>query len=508
MNQASNPQTATVTARDPRRWVILGVMALAQLVVLLDNTVLNVAIPTLNEELDVSAAEIQWMINAYALVQSGLLLTAGSMADRYGRKRALMLGLALFGLASFVAAFSISSGQLIAARAAMGVGGALLMTTTLAVIVQVFDDEERPKAIGIWAAVGAFGFAAGPLIGGGLISVFWWGSIFLINVPVAIIGLLAVAKLVPESRNPDVGKADPVGAVLSIIAMFSIVYAIISGPEYGWTSVSVIGAASLGSLVLLAFVLWERHIPHPMIDMAFFRNRKFIGAVSGGLLIAFGMGGSLYLLTQHLQFVFEYSPLEAGLRIAPLALTVVALNLSGFGARVMAKIGTPLTVLSGMTLLSVGLFSIGYFGRDGYGGMVGGLVLIGMGIALAMPAMANAIMSAIPREQAGVGASIQGALTEFGYGLGVAILGAVLMSRFTGALPASIGAEDPESLPEALAAADSPTAVGQVADAFASGIHVSQFAGAIAVFAGGVLAAAFLYNARGKTTADTAVTSQ
>lgn len=506
MSQASNPPATAVMARDPRRWVILGVIALAQLVVLLDNTVLNVAIPTLNQELDASTAEIQWLVNSYALVQSGLLLTAGSMADRHGRKRALMLGLLLFGVASFAAAFSVSSGQLIAARAAMGVGGALLMTTTLAVIVQIFDDEERPKAIGVWAAVGAFGFAAGPLIGGGLISMFPWGSIFLVNVPVAIIGLIAVAKLVPESRNPDVGKADPIGAVLSIIAMFSIVYAIISGPEHGWTSTSVLFAAGLGTIALAAFVLWELRVPHPMLDMGFFRNRRFIGAVSGGLLIAFGMGGSLYLLTQHLQFVFDFTPLQAGLGIAPLALTVVGLNLAGVGARVLGKIGTPLSVMSGMTLLSVGLSSIALLGRDGYGtSMALGLVLMGMGIALSMPAMANAIMSAIPREQAGVGSSIQGTLTEFGYGLGVAVLGAVLMSRFATDLPAAIGSEDSGSLFEALAAASSPDVVEQVHSAFASGIHVSEFAGAVAVLLGGAIAAAFLRSSRTKAETEAAL---
>ncbi|MBT2900779.1 DHA2 family efflux MFS transporter permease subunit [Streptomyces sp. McG3] len=484
----------------PQRWLILGVICLAQLTVLLDNTVLNVAIPSLTAELDASTADVQWMINAYSLVQAGLLLTAGSSADRYGRKKMLLVGLALFGVGSLVAGLSQSSAQLIAARAGMGVGGALLLTTTLAVVVQIFDDTERVKAIGIWSTVSSLGFAAGPLFGGFVLDHFWWGAIFLINIPVALIALAAVVRLVPESKSGQGERPDLLGALLSTIGMTAVVFAIISGPEHGWASGRVLLTVFVGVAVLAGFVLWELRVPHPMLDMHFFRNQKFVGAVAGAILVAFGMTGSLFLLTQHLQFVLGYGPLEAGLRTAPMALTVVALNLTGLGARMVQKFGTPVVIAAGMSCLAAGLAAIAVLGGGdgGYGGMLFGLVVMGAGVALAMPAMANAIMSAIPPEKAGVGAGVNGMLAEFGNGLGVAVLGAVLNARFAALVPAAVGAA---SLPAALAAADGPAAREQIKDAFASGLEVSQLVGAVAVLAGGLLAALLLRRAERAETA-------
>jgi EmrB/QacA subfamily drug resistance transporter len=448
----------------PQRWLILGVICLAQLTVLLDNTVLNVAIPSLTRELHAETADIQWMINAYSLVQSGLLLTAGSAADRYGRKKLLVVGLALFGVGSLVAGLSGSTGQLIAARAGMGVGGALLLTTTLAVVMQIFTAEDQPRAIGIWAAVNALGFAAGPLIGGFMLNHFWWGAIFLINLPVAALGLVAVVALVPESRNPRGDRPDLLGALLSTVGMASLVFAIISGPEHGWTSGRVLLTAAVAVVVLGAFAYWESRVPYPMLDLHFFRDRRFTGAVTGAVLITFGMGGALFLLTQHLQFVLGYGPLEAGLRTAPLALTVVALNFSGLSAKWSARLGTPVSIALGMVLMSAGLVSIAMLDTGGYAGTLLGLLLIGGGCAIANPAMAYAIMSAIPPEKAGVGAGINGTLAEFGNGLGVAVLGAVLTSRVPSA-------------------------------GLAAGLETGQLVGAVAVLLGGVVAAALLRRA-------------
>ncbi|MFG2115046.1 MFS transporter [Streptomyces sp. NPDC048718] len=481
------------TGGHPQRWLILGVICLAQLTVLLDNTVLSVAIPSLTTELHASTSDIQWMINAYSLVQSGLLLTAGNAADRYGRKKLLAVGLALFGIGSLTAGLAGSTGQLIAARAGMGIGGALLMTTTLAVVMQIFDDSQRVKAIAIWATIGSLGFAAGPLIGGVILDHYWWGMIFLINIPVAVIGLAAVLKLVPESKNPKGERPDPLGALLSTIGMTALVYAIITGPEHGWTSAQVLIPAAIGIAVLGAFAAWELHIPYPMLDMHFFRNQKFVGAVAGAILVMLGMGGSLFLLTQHLQFVLGYEPLEAGLRMTPLALTIVVLNLSGVGPKLVMKIGTAPAVAGGLTLVAAGLTSIALLGggTDGaYSGMLLGLVLMGAGIALTNPAMANAIMSAIPPEKAGVGAGINGTLAEFGNGLGVAILGAVLNARF-----AALVTVTATSLPAALAAASGTAERQKIADAFATGLQTSQLVGAVAVFVGGLLAAALLSRA-------------
>ncbi|MFF8384029.1 MFS transporter [Streptomyces kanasensis] len=495
---AENPPTAAAPGGGhPQRWLILAVICLAQLTVLLDNTVLNVAIPSLTRELDASTADIQWMINAYALVQSGLLLTAGNAADRYGRKRMLLTGLALFGVGSLAAGLAQSSTQLIAARAGMGVGGALLMTTTLAVVVQIFDDTERVKAIALWSTVSSLGFAAGPLLGGFVLDHFWWGAIFLVNLPVAVLGLVAVALLVPESRHKQGDRPDLLGAVLSTVGMTALVYAIINGPEHGWTSGQVLGSASLGLVVMGAFAFWELRVPHPMLDMHFFRDQRFVGAVAGAILVAFGMTGSLFLLTQHLQFVLGYDPLAAGLRTAPLALTVVVLNLAGVGARLLPKLGTPLTIALGMALVSAGLASIALLGgAHGYGGMLLGLVVMGAGVSLSMPAMANAIMSAIPPEKAGVGAGINGTLAEFGNGLGVAVLGAVLNARF-----AALASVTAVSLPAALAAAEGPSERARIADAFAAGLETSQLVGAVAVLAGGLLAALLLRRAERRTPA-------
>jgi EmrB/QacA subfamily drug resistance transporter len=468
----------------PQRWLILGVICLAQLTVLLDNTVLNVAIPSLTEELGASTSDIQWMINAYSLVQSGLLLTAGSAADRYGRKKMLITGLALFGAGSLVAGLADTTAQLIAARAGMGVGGALLLTTTLAVAMQIFTPEEHPKAIGIWSAVNALGFATGPLVGGFMLDHFWWGAIFLINLPVAAFGLAAVVALVPESKNPQGDRPDLLGAVLSTIGMSSLVFAIISGPEHGWSSGRVLASGGVAVVVLALFAWWESRIPYPMLDMHFFRNRRFTGAVAGAVLITFGMGGALFLLTQHLQFVLGYGPLEAGLRTAPLALVVVVLNFSGLSAKWLTKLGTPVSVALGMVLMSAGLVSIATLGSAGYAGMLLGLVLIGVGCAVANPAMAHAIMSSIPPAKAGVGAGVNGTLAEFGNGLGVAVLGAVLNSRFAAV-----------SLPVALAAAGSAVEREKVIDAYADGLSVSQLVGAAAVLLGGVVAAVLLRRA-------------
>ncbi|WP_461082866.1 MFS transporter [Streptomyces deserti] len=474
----------------PQRWLILGVICLAQLTVLLDNTVLNVAIPSLTREMDAATSDIQWMINAYSLVQSGLLLTAGSAADRYGRKKMLLAGLVLFGVGSLVAGLADTSGQLIAARAGMGVGGALLLTTTLAVAMQIFTPEEQPRAIGIWSAVNALGFATGPLIGGFILNHYWWGAIFLINLPVAALGLAAVAALVPESKNPRGDRPDLLGALLSTIGMASLVYAIISGPEHGWTSGRVLLTAGVAVVVLGAFAYWESRIPYPMLDMSFFRNRRFTGAVAGAVLITFGMGGALFLLTQHLQFVLGYDALEAGLRTAPLALAVVALNFTGLSAKWTAKLGAPVSILLGMVLMSAGLVSIATLASGGYTGTLLGLLLIGVGCAVANPAMAHAIMSAIPREKAGVGAGVNGTLAEFGNGLGVAVLGAVLTSRFGALIPVAAS-----SLPAALAAAGSAKEREVITEAFSSGLETSQSVGALAVLLGGLVAAALLRRA-------------
>ncbi|MER7456600.1 MFS transporter [Micromonospora sp. NPDC126480] len=477
--------------RSPTRWLILAVLCLAQLVVVLDNTVLTVAVPVLTAELDASTAQVQWMINAYALVLSGLLLTAGSAADRYGRRRMLLVGLVLFGLGSLAAGLARTGEQLIAARAGMGIGGALLVTATLAVAMQVFHGAERSRAIGIWAATSALGFAAGPPIGGAVLAHLPWGAIFLMNVPIVLVCLVAGRALVPESRDPAGGRLDLGGVVLSIAGLTAVVWSIIAGPERGWTSVEVLGAAAAGLLLLALFVHWERRVADPMLDMAFFRDRRFVGAVSGVVLITFGATGALFLLTQQLQFVRGYSAWEAGLRMAPFALSIVLLNVSGAAALAIRRLGLPAAIAVGMSLLAGGLALVTHGPSEGYAGLLAGLLVMGTGCALANPAIVEAVMSAIPTEKAGAGAGVDGTMTEVGSSLGIAVLGAVLNARFTALLPAALAGAG--SFPAALAAAgpDGETVTAAFADALSTG----QTVGAVAVLAGGLVAAGLLHRA-------------
>ncbi|MCG5465360.1 MFS transporter [Micromonospora sp. MED01] len=488
------PATDTATsALLPQRWLILAVLCVAQLVVVLDNTVLTVAVPVLTTELGASTAEVQWMINAYALVLSGLLLTAGSAADRYGRRRMLLAGLALFGVGSLAAGLASTSGQLIAARAGMGVGGALLVTATLAVAMQVFDAAERSRAIGIWAATSALGFAIGPPIGGTILAHLPWGAIFLMNVPIVLVCLLVGRALVPESRGTAGGRLDVLGAVLSTAGLAAVVWAIIAGPERGWASTEVTGAGAVGVLLLGIFVRWERRIAHPMLDMRFFRDRRFVGAISGVVLITFGATGALFLLTQHLQFVRGYPAWEAGLRMAPFALSIVLLNVSGVVASVIRRLGLAVAIAVGMTLLAAGLALVTLVPSDGYGVLLVGLLVMGVGCALANPAIVEAVMSAIPAAKAGAGAGVDGTMTEVGSSLGIAVLGAVLNARFAALLPAALAGAG--SFPAALAAAGEGAEREAVTVAFASALETGQLVGAAAVLIGGLVAAGLLHRA-------------
>ncbi|MEU8165899.1 MFS transporter [Micromonospora sp. NPDC049004] len=487
------PVAVQAAARAPHRWLILAVLCVAQLVVVLDNTILTVAVPVLTTELGASTADVQWMINAYALVLSGLLLTAGAAADRYGRRRMLLAGLVLFGLGSLVAGLASTSGQLIAARAGMGVGGALLVTSTLAVAMQVFDGPERSRAIGIWAATSALGFAVGPPIGGTILAHLPWGAIFLLNVPIVLACLLVGRALVPESRGPAHGRLDVWGAMLSTAGLTAVVFSIIAGPERGWASTEVLGTAVVGVVLLGLFVSWERRISHPMLDMHFFRDRRFVGAVSGVVLITFGATGALFLLTQHLQFVRGYPAWEAGLRMAPFALSIVLLNVSGVAAAVIRRLGLAAAIAVGMALLATGLAAVTLLSSDGYGVLLGGLLVMGIGCALANPAIVEAVMSAIPAEKAGAGAGVDGTMTEVGSSLGIAVLGAVLNARFAALLPPALAGA--ESFPAALAAADEGPQRQAVTGAFASALETGQLVGAVAVLAGGLLAAALLRRA-------------
>lgn len=494
-SSASAPLSPAPPQRDPRRWWILAVLCSSLFVIVLDNTILNVAIPSITEQLDASTAQIQWTINAYTLVLSGLLITAGGLSDRLGRKRALLLGLLVFGVGSAIGAFAGSPEVLIGARALMGVGAAFLMPGTLAVLVRTFDNEERPKAIGIWAAVSSVGMALGPVLGGFLLDHFWWGVTFLINVPVAVVGLIAMGALLRESKDPVNARPDLIGALLCTVSVVALVWAVISVPGQGWLDPETLGAGLLGLAGATVFVRWELRAPDPMLDMTMFKNPKFRGAVFGGILSAFGMAGSLFLLTQDLQFLRGYAPLEAGAQLTPMAVGVLISSIL-ISPRVVRKLGIGKGVALGVTCSAAGLLTVALAPDDGYLVLAAGLLLLGGGAGISGPLVANALMSSIPPERASTGSGVNNTLQELGSGLGVGVLGAVLVAAFSQNLPGGLGGAAAESFPAAVAAAgDDSGLLAQVRDSFADSLTVSQLIGAAAVLLGGWLAGALLLRA-------------
>jgi EmrB/QacA subfamily drug resistance transporter len=412
-----------------RRWWILGVLCLSLLVIGLDNTILNVALPTLVRDLHASTSQLQWMVDAYVLVFAGLLLTTGSLSDRFGRGSALAVGLVVFGVGSVLSAFAGSSGMLIATRSLMGVGGALIMPSTLSILTNVFPAEERGRAIGVWAGVSGLGIAIGPIVGGWLLNLFWWGSVFFVNVPVVIVALVAGRLIVPNSKDPSPHALDPVGAILSIAGLVSLVYGIIEAPSHGWTSARTLGTFAVAAVVLVAFVVWELRSDHPMLNVEFFENPRFTAANVSIVLVFFALFGSLFFLTQYLQFVLGYSALQAGIRVAPLALVLmVGAPIAG---RLTARFGNKVLVSSGMAIVAFGLWFMGTLTvASGYGHVVIALLILGWGMGMAMVPATESIMGSLPLAKAGVGSALNDTTRQVGGALGVAILGSIFSSAY------------------------------------------------------------------------------
>ena len=305
-----------------RRWLILAVLSVSVFLVVVDNTIVNVALPTLNRELGASVSELQWIVDAYSLVFAGLLLAAGGLGDRLGRKGAMQIGLVIFGITSALGAFATSSGQLIAARGAMGIGAALVFPATLAILTNVFTDPtERAKAIGAWSAVSGLAVAFGPITGGFLLEHFWWGSVFLVNVPIVIVALVAGAMLVPTSRDPEVGRFDVLGMLLSIGAIGLLVFTVIEGPRWGWTSATTVaGLRRLPSRCSPPSCVWELRVAKPLLDVRIFKVARFSAAAAAIAMAFFALFGFIFLVTQYFQFVKGYSTLSAGLHTLPFAI--------------------------------------------------------------------------------------------------------------------------------------------------------------------------------------------
>ena len=326
-----------------RRWWTLVVLSISLLVISLDNTILNVALPTIERDLGASASDLQWIVDSYTLVFAGLLLTMGSLGDRFGRRRALVAGLGVFGAGSLLSALAGSADALIASRALMGIGGALIMPSTLSILTNVFPAEERPKAIGIWAAVAGLGIAIGPVGGGWLIEHFDWSSVFLVNLPIVALALAAAPALVPESRDPEQSRLDPVGAALSMVGLGALTWAIIEG-QHGWTDPATLAGFGVALVALTAFVAWELRTSSPMLDVRLFRVSRFSGASVSIALVFFSLFGAIFFLTMYLQEVKDYEPLAAGLRVTPVALGLV---LGGpLSAKLAQRLGTRLVVAS------------------------------------------------------------------------------------------------------------------------------------------------------------------
>ena len=415
-----------------RRWVVLAVLCLSLLIIVMDNTILNVAIPSLITDLGASNSQIQWIIDSYVLVFAGLLLTAGSLSDRFGRKGALQIGIVLFALGSAAAGLSATAGQLIAARAFMGIGGALIMPSTLSILTNVFrDPKERGRAIAVWAGFSGLGVAVGPMIGGFLLEHFSWHSVFWVNLPLGATALALGAFLLPTSRDPRRSRLDPVGALLSMVGLAALLYGIIEGPSDGWTHGTVVAGFVVGVAALAAFVWWELHTSSPMIDVSVFRNPRFSAASGTITMVFFALFGSLFLMTQYWQLVHGYSPLQAGVRLLPQAMTMMIV--APMSARFVERIGTKRVVLLGLGFMALGLGLLSTIApTTPYLVVISFLVVMSAGMGMTMAPATESIMGSLPRSKAGVGSAINDTTRQVGGALGVAIVGSAVSSAYAG----------------------------------------------------------------------------
>jgi len=414
------------TRRPSRLWVAVAFLCLSVLILGMDDSILNLALPSISKEFEASISELQWAINAYLLAFAALLLTMGALGDRFGRKRMFQVGLVLFGFGSLAGALSTSMSMLIACRALMGLGGAVVLPQTLSIIRSSFaDPKERAQAIAVWAGIFALAYGIGPAVGGILLEYFEWQSVFLLNIPVAIIAFVGGYFFVQESRNQSASRVDPPGVILSSAGLFSLVYGIIKAGEQSWTEGSVIIWLSVGAILLVIFACWERRSDHPLLPMRFFKNMSFTGATIPMTLAALSTAALLFFVSQYLQSVQGYSPLAAGLRMMPGA--VISFVTAVVAAPVAGAIGIKLTVSLGIFISGLGLFYLSFASPDTpYLAILGGMSLIGAGYGLAWSPATNSVMGSLPESRAGIGSAMDATTQQIGGVLGVAALGAVL----------------------------------------------------------------------------------
>jgi EmrB/QacA subfamily drug resistance transporter len=466
------------------RRLILASLLLAALVINLDTTIVNVALPSLVRELHATTSQLQWIVDAYNLVFAAFVLAAGSLSDRVGRKGMLLAGLAVFGLASVAGGLGSSPGDLIAARCFMGLGAAVIFPATLSLIANVFTRRgERALAIGLWGATAGAGVALGPITGGWLLEHYSWSSIFFALAPVAGVTAALVAVTVPTSRDPGARRADLPGLALSTAGIGLLVFTVIQAPAYGWGSVRTVAGFAAAAAVLAAFIVWERRVPAPMIDVGLFRNPRFTAA-SGSVTVAFfALSGFIFLVTQYFQFLKGYGPLSTGVRLLPVAICVGVSSV--LGTRLALRLGTKMVVAAGLVSLAAGLawassVSVG----TSYLWITAQMVLLGCGIGLTSAPATEAIMGVVPKEKAGVGSAVNDATRVLGATLGVAVIGSVYASLYASRLTSSLPARLPRLL--ASAAHDSVGAAlgiaGRVDGAGQAGLAVGVRAAASGAF--------------------------
>ena len=433
----------------PRRWQILTVLVVSLLVVVLDNTILNVAIKTIQEDLEATQNEIVWAINSYTLVFAALLFTWGVLGDRYGRKKILVIGLALFGLASALSAFAQDPTQLIVARGLMGIGGASVLPVTLAIITVVFPPHERGKAIGIWAAAVGGAVAIGPVLGGFLLEHYWWGSVFLINVPIVIVGIVGILILVPESKNPNPGRLDPLGLLMSISGLMLLVYGIQHGGDtQEWFSPDVAGCIVAGLAILVAFIWLEFRSSHPSLDMSLFSIRSFSASLTTVSLTFAAMTGSLLFLAFYMQLVRGYSPLQAGLFTLPVA--VGQLLAAPRSAKMVERFGARKVIAFGLVLAGLVFISIALLEQSSPAWVL--LVtwfFLGFGLGNVIAPCTTRMTLATPPEKSGAGSAVQNTVRQVAAAIGIAVLSSVVAVVYSNAMSSKPGiAQLPSQLQE------------------------------------------------------------
>ena len=412
-----------------RRWFLLAVMCLSLVMVIMSVSGLNTALPSIQRELGASASELQWIVDSYALVFAGVLLTAGALGDRFGRKRALVLGLAIFALGSLAAALSDDPGQVIASRAFTGIGAAFVMPATLSILTSVFPPHERRKAIAMWAGFAGAGGAIGPVVSGALLEKFWWGSTLLVNVPIVLAVIVAVVVFAPSGRDDHAPALDPVGAVLSLVGLVSLVFGIIEGPAKGWDSTEVVAAFALAAITLAGFIAWELRTPEPMLPMNLFRIREFSAGSAVITLAFFAMFGFFFIFVQYMQLVKGFSPLRSGASGLPMAAALVAV--SPRSAALAERFGLGPVIAAGFSLVAVGFGIVTQFQPDTpYVVIATALVFLGAGMSMTVAPSTGSIMSAVPMAKAGVGSAVNDTTREVGGALGIAVLGSVVTSAY------------------------------------------------------------------------------